>query len=930
MKKTFDNKKWKRFFIIMQILMMLCIFLVELIINYMLYSTQAQGYTEANFGEKLWRYLFLTTIINAGSILLGLIASGVIKADNPIQKYIYMFPIMVICINASFSHYQFANTFTVFVLPITVTVLFEDNLLTLFMTIFSVAGVTPGIVARIADPEYSENAIPEGAISYAFIIIFGIIGEMIVGRLVQKNRELSESIENSENANRAKSDFLANMSHEIRTPMNAIVGMCELILRDPDISENISDNCHNIQTSGRSLLAIINDILDFSKIESGKMEIIESEFNIASILNDVINMTVARKGDKKLEIIVQADPTIPCGLIGDEMRIKQMMINLMTNAVKYTHDGAVNLRVSKSEHDYGINLKVAVEDSGIGISAENLEKLFTSFQQVDTKKNRSVEGTGLGLAITKRLASKMGGFINVSSTEGVGSEFSFTIPLKVSNYAPFVEVKDAEKIHAIGYIDLRKFANPMVEQKYSELIHELGEQFNIDLAYCSNEIEFNAALERMKNTITHLFISKEEYLGNKEFFIKLGERMQVVLVQDIGNSAEIPSNMKCIYKPFYSLSVASVFNNEKIGLKLGENRISTVTFSAPKARIMVVDDNVINLKVAVGLMRPYHMQILTVESAKEAIAMLRSKDIDIVLMDHMMPEMDGVEATKLIREFKDDYYKNLPIIALTANAVNGAREMFMESGFNDFIAKPIELSALDKALKTWLPKKLINDPVAEENVKAKQNDGVFAQTAGSLISVQTGVSYTGGDMEAYIDILSSYVEKGTEKNTYINKLFTEKDWKNYVIEVHALKSSSLSIGAVRLSELAKRLELAGKASDYDLIEKENAVLMALYASVCEEGRDYLEKCRPAEADDEEKTDSEEITSEKLFGYIDSIISACGEFDSDAVAEIAAEASAYSYKTLDIGSYFRKIKRFADDFEYEEAEKLAEKLREEAQ
>lgn len=742
-------------------------------------------------------------------------------------------------------------------------------------------------------------------------------------------------LEEAGKANRSKSDFLANMSHEIRTPMNAIVGMCELILRERDISETVMEYCFNIQNSGRSLLAIINDILDFSKIESGKLEIIEDEFNIASTLNDVINMAVTRKENKKIELIVKAAPNIPIGIIGDEIRIRQIIINLVTNAVKYTNEGVIVIKVSMTKHDYGINLSVSVADTGIGISEENLDKLWDSFQQVDTKKNRAVEGTGLGLAITKRLVTQMGGFINVSSVYGKGSEFRIVIPLKVSDSTPFVSIKDAENIHAAGFIDLDKFEFEAVGRQYGSLITELSETLGTDMELFGSMNELKEQIANKK--YTHLFVGREEYIAEKKFLTAAAENHNVVVVQDRNNAVEVPESIKCIFKPFYVLSVAAVFNNENIMTNLNDRRNSSIRFVAPKARVLVVDDNAINLKVAVGLMRPYHMQVVTADSGREAIFLLRSKDFDLVFMDHMMPDLDGVETTKLIREMNDEYYKKLPIIALTANAVNGVREMFISAGLNDYIAKPIELSALDRALKAWLPKELMKRPAAEEiyaNDRRTPRSGAPQNTVpdkNKIFDVETGIFYTGGDEETYEEILNVYVRKGPEKLKFIERLFEEKSWKNYVIEVHALKSSSLTIGAVRLSEMAKELELAGKAGDYSVIEEKNAAMLEMYEKVIEAGKEYMSDRSPAEEAEENTAELEAVTVEKVQEYIEKICEACDAFDGDAVVEICEEAFGCAVNGTPLKPMFAEVKEAADDFEYDQACELArgipEKLKE---
>ncbi len=787
------------------------------------------------------------------------------------------------------------------------------------MNLLGITAVTACVLAELYFPELvttletREKASWDNIQSIACVsCIFGCIFKYQTYIYEKKKRQL-------ESASSAKSDFLANMSHEIRTPMNAIIGMCELILREQDVSESVRDNCFNIQSSSRSLLSIINDILDFSKIESGKMELIEAEFNIASMLNDVINMTMTRKGDKKIEIMVHADPDIPCGLIGDEVRIRQIMINLMTNAIKFTNEGAVTLNVSFSRQDYGINLRIAVEDSGIGITEENLEKLFDSFQQVDTKKNRTIEGTGLGLAISKRLVTKMGGFINVSSVYGEGSVFSFVVPLKVSDNKPFISVNSPEKLNAAVYIDFNKFRLVSIERQYMALMNEMSHQLNVEMQHTP---DFNKLQEMIAtNKITHCFIGKEEYIAHKDYFIDIAKKINVTIVQDMLNSVQVPSGIKCVFKPFYTMSAAAALNNESIVMNLSDRRGTSTSFSAPKARVLIVDDNVINLKVAVGLMRPYNMQIMTVDSGKAALAMLRSQDFDIVFMDHMMPEMDGVEATKHIREMEGDYYKKLPIIALTANAVNGVREMFIESGLNDFIAKPIELTSLDRVLKTWLPHEYIMAPVSTDYGKndRRRNNRNKEYKDGGLISVSKGMGYTGGIEDAYYEILEVYVRKGEEKRAQINSYAEKEDWKNYIIEVHALKSTSLSIGAVELSELAKKLELAGKSGDYDTIVKENDALSELYERVIAEGEKLVnERKAQTESEDNiiEDSSAENISVEQLSECICEIEELCSDFDSDGIVEKAKEMSGYALFGKPLKPYFDKIAEYAADFEYD--------------
>jgi len=753
-------------------------------------------------------------------------------------------------------------------------------------------------------------------------------------------KEQQNLIDNLEYANQTKNDFLANMSHEIRTPMNAIVGMCELILRD-DINENVRENCFSIQNSSRSLLTIINDILDFSKIEAGKIELVEETFNIASTINDVINMAMTRKGEKDIEIIVRVDPSIPKGLVGDELRIRQVMINLLTNAVKFTEKGCVVMNVTQSRHVYGINLNVSIKDTGIGISEENIEKLFTSFQQVNTKKNRAVEGTGLGLAISKRLISQMGGFVNVFSTYGEGSEFKFVIPLRVSNQEAFIHINDAENKKIAIFLDWKKYNHSGIVKEYGKLIQELGENLKVRFKVFES---MESLVEGINSgEYTHCFTAIEEYLNYTRDFNDMAEKCQLSVVQDRFRAIELPTNIKKVSKPFYALSFAAIMNNDKFIMDMHGQRSFFARFIAPKAKVLIVDDNATNLKVAAGLMKPYNMKIITASGGAEAIEAVKEKDIDLIFMDHMMPDIDGVEATRIIRGMQARYYQEVPIIALTANAVNGAREMFLANGFNNFLPKPIETVILDRMLRTYLPQEyLITTSTVEKNEKQQETVvpvNIVApenkpSVGSGVVDYVRGLAYTGGDEETYLDVLEVYISSSLKYREELENFYQEKNWEKYTIKIHALKSSSYSVGAERLSELAKEMELAGKAGQYDVIINHHETTMELYAKVVADIEKYLGEKRPLSKQQDElaEQEPEDISMETFMEKIGFVIEACENFERDEALEKIEELcfSKLDDKLLDF--YFKDAKSYIDDYEYEMAldsvKKSVESIKEE--
>ena len=496
--------------------------------------------------------------------------------------------------------------------------------------------------------------------------------------------------------NQSKSFFLARMSHEIRTPMNAIVGMSDLILRDSDLlPKKTRTYVLNIKQASANLLAIINDILDFSKIESGKLEILPVEYTLSSLVNDVVNIICVRLQGRAVLFTVNVDPALPDRLIGDEVRVREMLLNLLSNAVKYTRDGFISLSVSgEIRGEDNLLLEIAVSDSGIGIKGEDMDKLFGDFVQIDLMTNRHVEGTGLGLAITRSLAREMGGDIGVSSVYGVGSTFTLVLPQLYAASTPFAAVEEAGRKRVLLYES---------RVVYAESLARSLDGLGIDFTLVADQ---SGLLEQIKTGgYTHVFLPFFFYDQLKRSLEWAGGDVEVVLLLENAGDAKDDST-RSLLMPAHALSVANVLNNAPGGvMAVGQVETSepALNVSFPTARVLVVDDIATNLSVVEGLLAPYGMKVDICMSGHEALTLVKQRRYDLIFMDHMMPEMDGIETTLRIRNLNGGQYGGLPIVALTANAVSGMREAFLKNGMNDFLAKPIEIPKLHAVLLKWLP-----------------------------------------------------------------------------------------------------------------------------------------------------------------------------------------------------------------------------------
>lgn len=752
-----------------------------------------------------------------------------------------------------------------------------------------------------ADPEKLLVAVREVPIVKKDVIeraarflyeIANILSEMAYSRYVTQLAE-----ENMKNASQMKSDFLANMSHEIRTPMNAVIGMAEMALRE-EMPLAARYYINQIKSAGRELLTIINDILDFSKIESGKMDILPVEYETMSIVNDVVNVIVTRLRDKDVELIIKLHPGIPRLLIGDNIRIKQILINIANNAAKFTKKGKVSIAVGyRQRSEQSIEMEITVSDTGIGIKKEDLDKLFQSFQQVDSKRNRNIEGTGLGLAISKQLLQLMDGDIWVESEYGKGSSFSFSFPQQIVDGAPSIELSDPEKKAVAGLL-----ANPYVAEQLAEDCAVLNVVY-ADI-YSKEALEEYAETNSGKEIF--FMIEKELFTEEWEEFARNHSRINVVLLLDYFEDKKYDiSNLLIVKKPVYALNLAALLKGGLHEL-FKEQQEDEFDFIAPKADVLVVDDNSVNLTIAEGLLKPLQMRIQTAVSGKEAIDKVKHHQFDLIFMDHMMPEMDGIETTHIIRDL--EAYKEVPIIALSANAIGDIRERFLNEGMSDFVAKPIELHTLISKVRQWLPQekiqRVLHGDVQEEKTQ-------LPDVVGDL-DIPTAIKLL-GSKELLFTVLEKYFKAIEKKEAIIREAYEKEDWPRYTIEVHALKSLSRQIGAQELADMAADLEKAGNAKDADFIREHTEPMLHKYLA-------YIPVLEPYFKDEEEPVEKQDISEEMLREFLGRMYEAVDDLDMDQMEELISDMNGYSYKEGQ-NELFLRLKEAVDGMDTEECEAI---------
>ena len=733
-------------------------------------------------------------------------------------------------------------------------------------------------VMALSGEEFDSLVISRTVMHCLIIFLIGWFSKAIIDKWTQVLDKSKDEIVMLTDATNRLNDFLANVSHELRTPVNAVIGLTGICI-DKEDKEDIRRDMIAVRNAGRKVAEQIGDILDYSEIDRKNIVVNNEDYMLSSILNDLVT-EIREYKSKDVELIIDVDPSIPSVMNSDATKIKKILRALISNGLKYTHDGGVYVRISCEEQDYGVNLSIEVTDTGIGMSEEELERVYERFYQVDSGRARLGGGLGLGLSIVSGFVSLLGGFMIIKSKPDVGTTVHVSLPQTVVDASSCMSVNNPDKLCLGAFLHFEKFENPVVREYYNSMVLNIVNGLGIQM----HRVDNTDNLKRLKESLpmTHLFVGEEEYCSDIELMEKLAKDMIVVVVANQDFTLPAKSNARILEKPFYCFPVTAILNTDintrvKEGGKLRLNGV----------RALVVDDEPMNLVVGKSIFKRYGMVVSTATSGPESIDICREKQFDIIFMDHMMGGMDGVEAMKKIRGDVTGLDNNVPIVALTANAMSSAKQMFLSEGFDGFVSKPIEIEELERVLKQVLPKSLLsfeyedeegNSYIGEEEkeetkeaiIKEPEKKTLAEKLEGSKIDVEAGLKYCLGDEEFYNTLLIQFANEASEKIPALMDFYEQKDWGNYEIIVHALKSTSKMIGAMDLSEEALKLEKAAKEKKENYIFDNHDHVMSVYEVLKEKINQATDNSSGSESESEvlefKPEDSKDKSSDDVLEF----------------------------------------------------------------
>lgn len=792
--------------------------------------------------------------------------------------------------------------------------------------------VIGNLLLHSKDFTFTPSFITSLVLGGIFVCLAAYVAKLLRERRAGETKEMVETIERLEEENRRTEDFLTNVSHELRTPINAVTGLTAVMLKNEEDADK-RENLISVQKAGYRLFGQIEDILDYTEIDTGRITVSDDTYMLSSLINDIISEQNMTEGKENLELIFDIEAKIPAVLVGDSKKIKKIIKHLVDNAVKFTEEGGIYVRIYALKKSYGVNLCIQVKDTGIGMDAESLSKITERFYQSSGGRDRRAGGLGLGLPIVYGMAAVMNGFVHVESKAGSGTEVTVSIPQKVADESAGMKVENPSKLCLACYLMPEKYKVPEVRKFYDGMITNIARGLDVAVhrVFSPDELEKLVSMYRL----THLFLADEEYEADSEYIENLDSNIQVVLIADENYRPKENSRVKILHKPFYCFPVVNILNSDTVE----ELAIQGRRMVCPDVKVLVVDDEPMNRMVAEGMLKDYQITVRTAGSGMEAISICENEEFDVLFLDHMMPEMDGVETLKQLRRLKTGSADMFTAIAFTANAVSGAREMFLREGFDEFLSKPVEAPELERVLRKVLPKARIkfieeretvreNQSFAEQKQSQQENrpDEIAALEAAG-INTAAALGYCRNDREFYVQLLRKFVSDADYKAGEINKYFGKGDYENYRIQVHALKSSAKMMGADQLSNSAKDMETAAKDKDIDYILANHNALMEMYANAA---NTIGEAIGAVQSEDEADPEGTEITQEEFLSYLDELRACFDTYEADKAQNLISELSKTVYGGKSVRSLLQKIKRDVDDFEYETAAErtstLAEKVK----